>query len=139
MIPIFVYGTLREGLHDYERVLKGKTENIVNATIEGFDMLNLGTSPGIITGSNIIVGEVVSVAPNMYLQTLQLLDRLEGYNPSQKGKSRYHREIRKVTLEDGTAVDAYVYIYNVKLGTDYPVIDSGDWVVFEGKSAGVIK
>ncbi|AEO93771.1 gamma-glutamyl cyclotransferase [Bacillus phage G] len=137
MIPIFVYGGLRKDLYNYERVLKGKTTSILNATIDGYTMLNLGDTPGIIAGDNTIVGEVMNINPSLYLQTLQLLDRLEGYNPSQKGKSPYHREIKKVKLEDGKEIDAYVYVYNVKQGINFPVIASGDWTSSSEKKSNV--
>lgn len=136
MIPIFVYGTLREGFYNFERILKGRTTNIQLATIEGYDMLNLGSYPGIITGDNVVHGELLSINPNVYLQTLQVLDKLEGYDPSQKSKSLYHREIQKVKLEDGTVVDAYIYIYNRKRGiTGFSPIESGNWVTYEKKKA----
>lgn len=137
MIPVFVYGSLREGLYNYERILDGKTTSIVNATLEGYKMLDLGSFPGIIAGENTIIGEVMNINPAVYLKTLQILDRLEGYNPSQKGKSLYHREIKHVKLEDGKEIDAYVYIYNVKQGINYPEVESGDWVAFEEKKANV--
>lgn len=137
MIPIFVYGTLREGLYNYDRILKGKTESIVDATIDEYDMLDLGSFPGIISGSNTIVGEVMNIKPNYYLQTLQLLDRLEGYNPSQKSKSLYHREIKKVKLVDGKEIDAYVYVYNTKQGINFNEVSSGDWMVRKGEESSV--
>ena len=137
MIPIFVYGSLREGMYNYDRILKGKTTSIVKATVEGYKMLDMGSFPGIIAGDNTIVGEVMNINPGMYLQTLQLLDRLEGYNPSQKSKSLYHREIKRVKLEDGQEIDAYIYVYNVKQGINYPVIESGDWILSEGKKTNV--
>lgn len=136
MIPIFVYGTLREGFFNFDRILKGRTTDIKPATLEGYDMLNLGAFPGIITGDNVVHGELISINPNVYLQTLQILDKLEGYDPSQKGKSLYHREIQRVKLEDGTVADAYVYIYNRKQGiTGFSPIESGNWVTYEKKKA----
>lgn len=137
MIPVFVYGSLREGLYNYDRILKGKVTDIDQATIEGFDMLDMGSYPGIINGKGLIVGEVMNINPAMYLQTLKILDSLEGYDPRQKGKSLYLREIKKVKLADGKEIDAYVYIYNIKRGIDYPVVESGDWVSFGQKKAGL--
>jgi gamma-glutamylcyclotransferase (GGCT)/AIG2-like uncharacterized protein YtfP len=135
MIPLFVYGTLRSGLYDYEKVLKDKVINVDVATVDGYTMLDLGENPGIIVGNNIVVGEVINIKPNMYLQTLKLVDNLKGYNPSQKGKSPYHREIKKVKLANGKEIDAYVYVYNSKMGIDFNIIDSGDWVVHEKSAA----
>lgn len=138
MIPIFVYGTLREGMHNFNRVLKGRTDKITPAVIKGYDMLNLGSYPGIISGTNEITGELMDIKSTMYLQTLQLLDKLEGYDPSQKGKSPYHREIQKIVLEDGKVIDAYVYVYNKKLGiSGFEFVDSGDWVIYKKENFGV--
>ncbi|MGY4691529.1 gamma-glutamylcyclotransferase [Salibacterium sp. K-3] len=34
-LPVFVYGTLRTGLHNYERILKGLTEEERSAVMTG--------------------------------------------------------------------------------------------------------
>ena len=131
MIPFFVYGTLRKGFYNYDRILKGNVDKIVNATIDGYDMFSLGYYPGIVKGSNKIVGEVIYVKPSKYLQMVQCLDQLEGYNPKKKNYSLYLREIKKVTLENGEQIDAYVYIYNQKTNENHKLIENGDWASYQ--------
>jgi len=47
---------------------------------------------------------------------LQILDEIEGYSPSDPETSLYTRRVTTVTLDSGTAVEAWAYFYNAPLG-----------------------
>ena len=112
MTKIFVYGTLLKG--DYNHVLLGNSTFIgTGRTTPNFNLVDLGSFPGLINGNGIVTGEVYEVNED----TLARLDRLEGH------PGFYNRT--PITLEDGTDVETYI------LGThharDCKVIKSGSW------------
>jgi len=97
-IYVFVYGTLK----------KGKSRNYVfehhrylgTATVQGLDMYDLFSFPGVIKGSGSVAGEVYHIAPAV----LTLLDRIESY------PDFYTRDLVDAHLEDGSVVKTWVYI-----------------------------
>lgn len=127
---IFVYGTLRTGFHNYNRLLKGRVNETVDATLKGFDMYSIGGSyPAIVSGSGEVTGELMYIDDENYDETMRSLDWLEGYTPQRENHSMYLRITLTVVTADGELVDAYVYLWN------RPVPDtkiaSGDWVNFK--------
>jgi len=78
-------------------------------------MVDLGAYPGLIPGSDAVVGEVVEVDPSQ----LMALDAYEG------APALFARE--RAELEDGSS--AWVYIYQRALpGEDLPTVRGSDWM-----------
>lgn len=128
--PIFVYGTLRTGLHNYNRILKGNVSEAVEAKLENFDMYSIGGAyPAIVAGKGEVVGELIEVNDEHYDETMRALDHLEGYFPRDKRNSMYLRETLTVTTADGEKVEAYVYLWNRPVPATH--IPSGDWVDYK--------
>ena len=114
MTRVFVYGTLRAGQRNH-RLLRRATALGPASTVEPFAMHDLGAFPAIVAGGETpVVGEVYEVDA----ETLQALDRLEGY------PHLYDRV--EVSLTDGGR--ALVYTMQPRQVEGRPVIRSGDWL-----------
>lgn len=135
-LPFFVYGSLLEGLYNHERILKGQVTSINKATLEDHEMYSVGQYPAIIEGKGTIQGELVEVKD--FESNIVRLDMLEGYYEDKPEASMYIREVKTVTLEDGTKVEAYVYIWNRPLPR--VKVESGDWKKFiNGEDAAYLR
>ena len=97
LIPLFVYGTLRRGERNHDK-LKG-AEFLGERVLFGYTR-TIGIGPAIVPNNedDYILGELYSVRPNV----LEEIDEYEG--------EEYPREL--VSLEDGS--EAYAYIYRPK-------------------------
>ena len=127
MMPmnLFVYGTLRRGQSNYQRLLDGK---------EGFSFLSTATTVNKYTmlssgipfvhkqpATSTIKGEVIVVFDNKLIKSL---DALEGHRDGER--HGYHREQTPVRLDNGVNMLAWLYFYyGVHHGT---VVQSGDWL-----------
>lgn len=131
LLPVFVYGTLRNSLYNYERVLRGNTVHEEPATLVGATMLDAGGFPFVIAeGDGIIVGEVMYLNPDNAAETMKRLDRLEGYRGPGVPGNMYEREEVVVLSADGIPVAAYTYLTapGFRRHTNrMPVIVTGDW------------
>lgn len=131
-IPVFVYGTLRNGLGNYQRILEGNTIHEEPATLPGATMLDAGGFPFVIDdgGDGVVIGEVMYLNPENADYTMARLDRLEGYRGPGKPGNMYERMTVLVKTADGTPMSAYTYIMSEgfrRHAASMPVIDSGDW------------
>lgn len=114
---IFFYGTLmaafnRPGRRRMERQLIFKGHGSIAAAL--FD---LGIYPAAVPAdgdSARVRGEVYEIKDGAAV--LQILDEIEGYSPSDPETSLYTRRVTTVTLDSGTAVEAWAYFYNAPLG-----------------------
>lgn len=127
MIPFFVYGDLKKGNIHYNKIMKSEVERVVKAELRNHDMYSIDNYPGVIKGDGVVQGEVIFVNPQKYLSIIQELDNIKEYNVSQKRKSPFLREIKRVVMEDGKKIDAYVYTFNERFLKDNDQIKSGDW------------
>ena len=96
---VFVYGTLMEGESNH-RFLENST-CLGKATVEGYDMYDVGWYPAIVPGDSLIVGELYSVP----LEDIASIDMLEGEG------SLYAKRCETVTMFDGSKSLASVYVY----------------------------
>lgn len=102
---VFVYGTLRQGCSNHF-FLEGKSgvKFLGEAVLEGYEMYQIGSYPGIIPSrSGKISGEVYAVDS----LTLKELDDLEDEGVE------YKREMVKVRMREGSEMRAYVYIWQL--------------------------
>jgi len=123
---VFFYGTLmtpfnRTGRLNIDQHLVYKGRGSIAAAL--FD---LGIYPAAVPdeGSR-VVGEVYEMTQPAV--ALRALDELEGYRPGEPETSLYTRRRTPVTMDNGTAVDAWVYFYNAPLGRAER-IESGDYL-----------
>lgn len=127
---IFVYGSLRSDMFNYEKLLKGKVSKTYKAAINGklFHLDNKGY-PAVVPGDGIIIGELMELKD--FDKSLKELDDLENYNEDNNINCEYLRKEIEVNLKDGRKEIAYYYEYNTKAlnNSEDKLIEipHGDW------------
>ena len=114
---LFVYGTLRAGAgRPLYRLLQQYGRRIGAARYAG-RLYDLGSYPGVVPnpgGPAIVQGELHELLrPEV---VLPLLDRYEGCTEGDAARPEYRRIPQRVVRADGTAVEAWVYLYNWPIG-----------------------
>lgn len=99
-IYAFVYGTLMKNRRNHG-YLKDSTY-IGDGAIDGYEMYDLGTYPGIVAGNGTVLGEVYQITE----ETEKRLDYLE-----EEG-DLYIKKPEVVRLNNTQTVSAMVYVYN---------------------------
>ncbi len=128
---LFVYGTLRQGAgHPMHRLLLSHAGLVGRARYRG-RLFDLGSYPAALpddSGQWKIAGELYRIhAPGPLLAQL---DRYEGCAPESPKPHDYHRERQEVTLEDGSSVKAWIYLFTQPLPAEgASIIPSGDYLV----------
>lgn len=112
MIRVFVYGSLRKGMYNYDIYLKNQSVYCGNGYIQG----SLMTITGVIypaflqEGQDLVLGELYDVDE----QTFKRLDELESYYGEHCQDNEYNRVCLDILDKDGKKIDqAYVYEYNM--------------------------
>jgi len=132
MNKFFVYGTLKVGGYfagqfDYTR------ESSKVATLHNHDLFAVGgvpsQFPGAVPGKGSIIGEIHEFAQNQTVSVTMSMDTIEGYSRKYESESLYLRRILPVELEDGSMVDANVYLFNRPIEKQYKKIESGIWEI----------
>jgi gamma-glutamylcyclotransferase (GGCT)/AIG2-like uncharacterized protein YtfP len=132
-LPVFVYGTLRPGQKNYPHYLQGRTLREEPARCRGrIYFLPEGGYPYLTSATGEVRGDLMTLSPQTYEQTLAALDELEEYYPQDEPGSIYLRRVAMVAVGD-RQVRAWVYYWN-RMVTGVP-IPSGDYadVVQEGR------
>lgn len=130
---VFFYGTL---MTPFNRTGRLRVDQhllyLGRGTIAGA-LFDLGIYPAAVPASDACVwGEVYRMThPTIVLQAL---DEFEGCRADDPESSLYTRELTRVTLEDGRAVEAWAYFYNAPLGRAER-IPSGDYLQYLGRRA----
>ncbi|MEG0562441.1 MAG: gamma-glutamylcyclotransferase family protein, partial [Cetobacterium sp.] len=130
---VFVYGSLRSDMFNYNVYLDGKVEENKKASIKG-DLFHLDNKeyPAVVPGEGKVVGELMSF--DNFESTLKDLDDLEAYIEGEEDENEYNRKVVDVILEDGSIEKAYYYEYNPI--ADYNKDDklvpvtNGDWKIY---------
>lgn len=122
MNRVFVYGTLRAGHGNHERLLR--TAQCLDphaVTQPGYRMATAGGFPmvhrlplGEWGAANVVQGEVYEVDD----ATLAALDRLEGH-------PRWYQRTEVIL---GNGMTAFIYLN--EQGRDLPTVEGGDWNVY---------
>ncbi|MCQ4082018.1 gamma-glutamylcyclotransferase [Streptomyces sp. RB6PN25] len=110
-LPFFVYGTLRPGERNHDRVLRGRVASVEAAVLPGTLLFDGPGYPYAVDdprGAGRVHGELVEPLPEAYDEVLADLDRLEEYVPGAPG-NLYERVVREVRCGDG-ARRAWVYL-----------------------------
>lgn len=123
---VFVYGTLRSGWPQHKELLARKATLVAPATIKG-QLFDLGSYPGLWLGQarskGTVLGELYRLkSPKL----LEALDDYEGCGPSDSQPHEYRRVIGRVTADDGTEYQCWVYALRVR-PKNATLIASGDY------------
>jgi gamma-glutamylcyclotransferase (GGCT)/AIG2-like uncharacterized protein YtfP len=126
---VFVYGTLRPGQPNWERLLAGRARRVVPGRLRGMVLLDCGHYPAAVErpGAGNAIGEVVWIASTAWPAALAALDHLEGYDPADPERL-FDRVVREVDTADGP-VACWVYLAGRRLAqAARPSVAEGDWV-----------
>lgn len=131
-LPIAVYGTLRYGQRNYERLLAGNTKgHVLGLLAPNHRMYGLSMPYPFATdcdrGRSIVV-DVFYIKDNLYDDVVARLDHLEGFDPI-TNTGMYLRVARTVMNGD-VSFTAWIYhaspaMLRAAIG---PLIESGDWL-----------
>ena len=112
MAKVFVYGTLRQGMYNYDIYLKDQATYCGHGYIKGGLMTIIGKiyHAYLYGGQDMIFGEVYDVND----QTLAHLDELESYFGEDCRNNEYNKIYMDILDNDGKVKDqAYVYEFNM--------------------------
>lgn len=128
MEKIFVYGSLRLGFWNFDKVLRHRVSHVQKAVIKGTLYQLPAGYPALLQGNSIIHGEVFTLSK---ATTLKSIDLLEGYI-EEGSNNLYVRQKSPVFLEDGTQIDCWVYRYTDETYVlqKGQLIPHGDWSKF---------
>ena len=123
---VFFYGTLMSGFRRPGRArLDDALRPVGRGSIQAA-LFDLGIYPAAIPADDTLVWGEVHQMLDMDA-VLTTLDELEGYSASEPDASLYTRAESRVTFDDGTTANAWVYFYNAPLGRAQR-IESGDYL-----------
>lgn len=128
-LPVFVYGTLRNGEGNYQGILAGNTISEIPARLPHATMYDGGCPFVVAEGTGTVTGEVMALNPDTLDETMARLDRLEGYRGP--GMSNMYDRVRTTVETTDGPVEAWVYLCGAGSEDwldDMPVIESGDWL-----------
>jgi gamma-glutamylcyclotransferase (GGCT)/AIG2-like uncharacterized protein YtfP len=123
---VFFYGTLLSPFNRTGRLLLDQHLEFTGRGTISAALFDLGIYPAAVPATDSSVrGEVYALIDPE--PALRALDELEGYRPDEPETSLYTRRRTPVVLDDGKAVEAWVYFYNAPLGRAER-IESGDYL-----------
>ena len=121
---IFVYGTL-DKIPLFSELLKTEEIKYVGRGKIKARLYDLGEYPGAVEDrENRVYGKVYEISGMD--KVLPQFDEYEGFYPDKPEKSLYVRKVKKVEMDDGRILKAYVYIYNRSV-KGLKEIESGVW------------
>lgn len=130
--PFFVYGTLRPGESNHDRMLHGRIATCESARLPGALVFQGPEYPYATDGpaGHEVLGHLITPHRADYDAVLADLDRLEEYVPDDPA-SPYLRVAREVSLPDGDRRSAWVYLAGSALLAALPAggrpVEGGDW------------
>lgn len=124
--PVFVYGTLRQGECNYNRLLADVATEVQPAFLADAEMYSGPGFPYVVRGNGNVVGEVISF--DDYDETLQRLDWLEGFR-GEGMNNHYDRVLVTVTTEAGVSIEAWTYFAGRRFDSELRGrVQTGDWL-----------
>lgn len=133
MKKIFVYGTLRRGMYNYNIYLKDEDSFRGYGYIKGCLLsIRRRMYPGfILEGNDMVLGEIHEIDE----EKLELIDKLEGYISKGNVHNEYNKVICDILDENQNIIDHLpVYVFNMdnekNIGALDEVIVSGDYVKY---------
>ena len=111
MIQLFVYGSLRKGMYNYERYLKGKSNFVANGVVKGeLYALHDVSYPALLMGDEDILGEIYEVDEDVAHD----IDVLEGY-VHDASQNDYNKVLMEVYVDSlGQSMLLPVYVFNLE-------------------------
>jgi gamma-glutamylcyclotransferase (GGCT)/AIG2-like uncharacterized protein YtfP len=142
-LPFFVCGTLRTGEDNWERFLKGRTEQEIPAALPDHKMF-VDVFPFVMDDNDgrQVRGNLIYPRAELYEAILRDLDGLEEYDPT-TGSGWYLRVIREAVYQDSAGQAQRVRAWVYQGGPD--VISnlnekqlelSGDWLTYLSRENG---
>lgn len=110
---IFVYGTLRRDEHNPMSELLVRSAEFVGEAVYQGKLFKIDYYPGVIPSidsNDRVSGEVYRL--EQADAVLELLDQYEEVGPDFLEPNEYVRQQQNVVLNDGSAVAAWIYLYN---------------------------
>lgn len=125
---LFLYGTLRPGVtpKEIDSVVK-RFRRLGSARVRG-KLYDFGDYPGAVLGNKSrteVRGELVELPSDEKL--LDALDEYEEFDRQNPRKSLFIRKKATIRLDSGSALEAWIYIYNKRPGKA-PVVRGGDYL-----------
>jgi gamma-glutamylcyclotransferase (GGCT)/AIG2-like uncharacterized protein YtfP len=115
----FVYGTLKQGYGNGERLLRGRSTFITNGTLQGYKLYDSGFPVSALSSGDSVFGEVFLIDGDKEASVLRSLDGLEGYVQEAPDISMYHRKTVTVFGDDEQTYECQTYIGNPKFWSDF--------------------
>lgn len=133
MAKIFVYGTLRKGMYNYDLYLKKEDSFREYAYIKG----SLHTIVGkvypayLCEGHQMIIGEIHEVSD----ETLKAVDEMEGYKGENLPENEYNKILCPIYNQNGEEImQLPVFVFNMQNPLNASIlgdcIESGDYVLY---------
>ena len=99
MEKIFVYGSLLKDFWNHDRVLKHRVRSIEKGTIKG-ELYHLPAGyPAIISGENLIYGEICTLTHHKHLKSIDLLE-----GQIRKAKTKKERLLKTANIPSAYSV-----------------------------------
>lgn len=110
-LPLFVYGTLRQGKSTHH-FLEGRYERMLPAALKGYRRTVAAHGYPVIVPSpgETVDGELYFLRPNLYLTTMQEIDRLEDIPEGATVGEHYRRAAVTVETPEGPHT-AWAYLH----------------------------
>ena len=115
---LFVYGTLHPDRAPEEIAsLVGRFKRVARGTVRGH-LYDLSDYPAVVLDPKgpIVTGEVLLIPSEP--GAMARLDAYEEYTPNAPAKSLFLRRKARVTLEDGSHAQCWIYVYNKPIPAD---------------------
>lgn len=139
MRRIFVYGSLRYGMYNYQKYLAGHCKVIQRAYIKGtlYSLLRVEYPALVNEGDKMVLGEILELDETV---DMKLLDVLERYYEEDNINNEYDRLIMPIyDIDQKTIIEHLpVYVYNLKKPEQRDRLDKeiedGDYVRYRTAS-----
>lgn len=113
MATIFVYGSLREGMYNYDRYLKDRVKSKKDAYVKGalYEIKGV-TYPALVEGERMILGEIMDISDEGILSEL---DELEGFIEEGHVNNEYDKIMMDIYNESCEVINRLpVYMFNMR-------------------------
>lgn len=133
MARIFVYGTLREGMYNYEKYLQGRVNSCTFGYVKGnLYQIKGVVYPALIEGNGRVLGEIMEIEGE---EILKELDELETYLGEGNPDNEYDKVWMEIEDAQGNMIDHLpVYVFNMRNPKHQDILGaqiiSGDYVAF---------